>query len=438
MKASSVRNDRTRIEDHIRPMLGGRPIRTLKLADVESFQADIASGKTRKAARRKGRGATTRGGPGVAGRSVATLRAMLGHALRWGLIDRNPALGVRQIPIGKRDRRLSEDEIVALGAAMKQAADDGELPAGIAAVELMLLTGFRRMECLALRFAWMDGSCVRFPDTKTGKQTRIIGGHARALIHIQRTSDEQAFVFPSDRSEGHLIAVERVLRRLCAAAQIKDVTPHTLRHTFASVAGDLGFSEVTIAPLMGHAKQGVTQRYIHVDKALVAAADQVSAHIATLLAQAAGHWRGPEATKPPVKLEPAPVNAQAVEVEESLPATGLVDLKPLRTPAEYEAALSWCAAQIANPPPRGSAEAHRLEVLSLLIATYEEARTPSLGGSADALFRVMQSRNKTPSDLARLFGRDNASQLLSGARELSIDELRTMRSDWAVSPALLI
>lgn len=62
-----------------------------------------------------------------------------------------------------------------------------------------------------------------------------------------------------------------------------DVTPHTLRHTFASVAGDLGFSELTIAALLGHAARGVTQRYIHIDEALRVAGDKVSDEIAALL-----------------------------------------------------------------------------------------------------------------------------------------------------------
>ena len=75
----------------------------------------------------------------------------------------------------------------------------------------------------------------------------------------------------------------RVLERVCGAARLADVTPHTLRHTFASVAGDLGFSELTIAALLGHAARGVTQRYIHIDEALRVAADKVSSEIAALL-----------------------------------------------------------------------------------------------------------------------------------------------------------
>ena len=64
------------------------------------------------------------------------------------------------------------------------------------------------------------------------------------------------------------------------------MTPHTLRHTFASVAGDLGFSELTIAALLGHAARGVTQRYVHIDEALRVAAEKVSYKISLLLAGA--------------------------------------------------------------------------------------------------------------------------------------------------------
>ena len=59
---------------------------------------------------------------------------------------------------------------------------------------------------------------------------------------------------------------------------------HTLRHSFAAAAAELGFSELTIAGLLGHSVPGVTARYAHVpDSALVAAADRVSARIAAAL-----------------------------------------------------------------------------------------------------------------------------------------------------------
>jgi len=49
------------------------------------------------------------------------------------------------------------------------------------------------------------------------------------------------------------------------------------------MAAELGFSELTIAGLLGHAAQGVTQSYVHHDVALILAADRVSQHIAQLL-----------------------------------------------------------------------------------------------------------------------------------------------------------
>jgi hypothetical protein len=53
---------------------------------------------------------------------------------------------------------------------------------------------------------------------------------------------------------------------------------------FAAVAAEMGFSELTIAGLLGHSVPGVTARYAHVpDRALVAAADQVAARISAAL-----------------------------------------------------------------------------------------------------------------------------------------------------------
>ena len=55
------------------------------------------------------------------------------------------------------------------------------------------------------------------------------------------------------------------------------MTLHTLRHSFASVAADLGYAEATIGALLGHASGTVTGRYTHVlDAVLIAAADRVA------------------------------------------------------------------------------------------------------------------------------------------------------------------
>ncbi len=295
IKASTLAMDRSRIESHIKPLLGKRRVGSLKLGDIEGAQADIAAGKTSKP-RAGSRGGATTGGEGVAARTISTLHAIFEHAVRLGQIDTNPAKGVRKLSGTARERRLSRAEIERLGKMLRVAAEDGEHPTGLAAIRFLLLTGFRRMEGLGLERAWLDEDegAIRFPDTKSGAQTRVIGQSAIDLL-LARPETNSAFFFPADWGDGHFVGVVRVLDRVCEKAGLADVTPHTLRHTFASLAGDLGFSELTIAALLGHSARGVTQRYIHIDEALRMTADRVAAEMADLLdgrATAAQRRRG--------------------------------------------------------------------------------------------------------------------------------------------------
>lgn len=284
IKASTLQMDRSRIETHIKPLLGSRLVSGLTLKDIEAMQADIASGKSARG-RKKGRGGKSTGGAGVASRTIGTFRSLLGHAARLNVVSKNPAVGVRQLAVERRQRRLSDDELRYLGKIMRDLAADGEHPTGLAAIRAMLLSGFRRMEVLGLEHSWVSSSehCVRFPDTKSGAQIRVLGAAAVSCLESAPVRDGSPYLFPADWGEGHFIGVVRVLDRVCAKAKLKNVTPHVLRHTFASVAGDLGFSELTIAGLLGHSARGVTQGYVHLDTALVVAADSVSARIAELL-----------------------------------------------------------------------------------------------------------------------------------------------------------
>jgi integrase len=284
IKASTVDGDRSRVEQHIKPLIGTRAVAALRLADIEGLQADIAAGKTARD-RTKTRGGKTSGGAGVAARAIGTLRSIFNHARRHGLIESNPCNGVRIMASTKLKRRLSAGEVRHLGKIMTQMELEGEHPTGLAAIRALLLTGFRRKEVLGMHKDWVepDTNCVAFPDAKTGPQLRAVGD--AAITHLlsfgQRTASP--FVFPADWGDGHFIGIVRVLDRVCARAGLIEVTPHTLRHTFASIAASLGYSELTISGLLGHAPRGVTQRYIHLDTALVIAADQVAAEIARLL-----------------------------------------------------------------------------------------------------------------------------------------------------------
>jgi integrase len=281
VKASTLAMDSSRITCHVVPLLGNRSAAGLTLRDIARFQADIAAGKTAKG-RRHGRGGRTTGGRGVAARTIGMLGTILEFARRHSIIASNPTRGVEKFPDQKTRRFLTIEEISTLGRAMREAEAEAENRTGLAAIRALLLTGCRRMEMLALPWAWVDAKarCIRFGDTKSGAQLRPIG--AAAVEHLSALPKREGcrWVFPADKGNGHFIGVPRVLARLCTRGGLHNVTVHTLRHSFAAVAAELGFSELTIAGLLGHRVPGVTARYAHVpDSALVAAADRVSARI---------------------------------------------------------------------------------------------------------------------------------------------------------------
>ena len=291
IKASTLAMDRSRIERHVKPLIGRHPVRSLTPEDIEKMQLDIAAGRTARE-RGNGRGGRTTGGKGVAARTVGMLGTILELARRRRLIRENPVRGVARLPEGKQRRFLNLDEIAKLGAAMREAEAGGiENRTGLATIRFLLLTGLRRTEGLALPWEWVDlrSRCIRFGDTKTGPQLRPIGAAAAALLASLPRAERALFVFPSDRGDGHFVGLPRVIGRLCAKAEISGVTIHVLRHSFAAAAAEMGFSELTISGLLGHSVPGVTARYAHVaDRALVAAADQVSGRIAAALSEKHG------------------------------------------------------------------------------------------------------------------------------------------------------
>jgi hypothetical protein len=206
IKVSTLKMDRSRIETHIKPLLGSRLVSGLLLKDIEGMQADIAAGKSARG-RKKGRGGKSTGGPGVASRTVGTLRGLLGHAARLNIIGKNPAAGVRQLAVERRQRRLSEEELRHLGQVVRSMAAEGEHPTGLAAIRTMLLSGFRRMEVLGLERSWVSPGehCVRFPDTKSGAQIRVLGRAAISCLESTSGHEGSPYLFPADWGDGHFM-----------------------------------------------------------------------------------------------------------------------------------------------------------------------------------------------------------------------------------------
>jgi hypothetical protein len=134
-KPSTLAIDAGRIERHIKPLLGRRTVSEVTRDDVEAFMQDVAAGKTAakvKSGNKRGL-ARVRGGRGAANRAVGLLGAIFTYAVRARLRSDNPAHGVMRPPDGKRDRRLTEDEYLRLGRALKAASVTEIWPAAITA-----------------------------------------------------------------------------------------------------------------------------------------------------------------------------------------------------------------------------------------------------------------------------------------------------------------
>jgi hypothetical protein len=85
IKASTLAMDRSRIETHVKPLIGRLTVRSMTTADIERMKADIIAGKTARA--RIGRGGIATGGAATAARTIG----MLGTILEcWGRSSNTP------------------------------------------------------------------------------------------------------------------------------------------------------------------------------------------------------------------------------------------------------------------------------------------------------------------------------------------------------------
>ena len=282
-KASTLILDSGRVERHIVPLLGRRSVKDLTTADLRAFVRDVATGKTAVDVKTKARGrAIVRGGKGTATRTMALVSTILAYAVEEGYRDDNPARGVRGPAYSKRKQRLNEDQYRTLGKALEEAEQRGEPWQAIAGIRLIALTGCRRSEITGLKRAEVDlkARVLRLDDTKTGASLRPIGEAAAAVILNAQHRSNSIYLLPGMRGDDKPYGgLPKAWARI-ATPVLPTVTAHTLRHSFASVSDDLGFSEATTGAMLGHAGSGTTRGYVHkLDAALVAAADKVSTHI---------------------------------------------------------------------------------------------------------------------------------------------------------------
>lgn len=278
-KPSTLATDRGRILRHIKPILGNRPVAAVTREDIEDFMHAVARGDTAGKTKTKARGlARVRGGRGTASRTVGLLGAIFTYAVRYRMRTDNPVHGVARFADGKRERRLSNEEYELFDEALRRAEDDGIWPPAISAARFLALTGWRSGEALDLQWRDLDldRNTAQLPDTKTGYSLRPLSSAACNILSALPRVGER--VFPASRGSGAMSGFPKLWARISAKVDLPtDVTPNVLRHSFISLAADLGFSEPTIGALVGHKGHSVTSRYVHLgDGVLLVAADKVA------------------------------------------------------------------------------------------------------------------------------------------------------------------
>jgi integrase len=289
-KPSTLYTDRVRTERHIVPLIGERTVKALTTADLRAFVRDVISGKSSAASSsRDGRRAVT-GGKGTATRTMAFLGTVLNYAVAEGYRPDNPARGIVLPSYEKRKVRLDPEQYAALGRALALAEAQGVPWQAVDSLRLLALTGARAGEIANLKRSECDlrNSLLALSDTKTGASVRPLGKAAAEVLARALAYSRGTYVFPARRADGGPYkGLPGLLARMRSAEpSIASLTPHGLRHSFASVADDLGLSEPTIAVLLGHVGGGgVTRGYIHkLDAALLAASDKVAGRVVDLMA----------------------------------------------------------------------------------------------------------------------------------------------------------
>ncbi len=285
-KPSTLLRDRSRIDRHIKPLLGRRSVKSITRADVERFMQDVAVGKSATDVKTGFRGrAIVTGGKGTARECVVLLGSMFTFAVNRGLRADNPAWKVKKYKARKLERFLSPSEMAQLGDALSTAQQKGESPFAVAAIRLLVLTGARKGEILTLKWEHVDTErgCLRLPDSKTGAKVIPLGAAAlEALSEIPRI-EGNPYVLPGLEGR-HFVGLQKTWERIRKRAGLEDVRLHDLRHSFASVAVAGGNSLYLVGKVLGHQQARTTERYAHLaDDPVKAVADKTAAHIAAAM-----------------------------------------------------------------------------------------------------------------------------------------------------------
>mgnify|MGYP000050081807 CR=1 FL=1 len=207
-------------------------------------------------------------------RKLSALRRFFGFLEAEGLVAGNPVAGIAAPRAGRPlPRTLSPAEVQLLFAELERRVAESPGPPTLrlrALVELLYGSGLRASEVVALaRNAIRGAEPVAVVRGKGGKE-RLVPLSPPALEAVAawkaHVPADSRFLFPS--RAGHLSRAQlfQLLKGLAAAAGLppERVSPHVLRHAFATHLLEGGADLRVLQTMLGHADISTTERYTHV------------------------------------------------------------------------------------------------------------------------------------------------------------------------------
>lgn len=220
--------------------------------------------------------------PSSVARKVSALRQFFGFLVDEGLRGDDPSTALPR-PRARRPlpRLLSHDEVEALFARAELEASGGRSEAVrmLALLELLYGSGLRASELVSLPLAAVPRDAPFLTVIGKGGQQRMVPVSTQARQALSRWLELRGqagrALFPSRAGQGFLTRVRlfQMLRELATRAGIaaEKVSPHVLRHAFATHLLEGGADLRVLQTLLGHADISTTQIYTHVDSARLVA-----------------------------------------------------------------------------------------------------------------------------------------------------------------------
>lgn len=205
------------------------------------------------------------------GRKLAAIRSFFRFLLRRGTIVKNPA---ELVATPKKEQRLPFHLDIDQATTLMEAPDDGQKYAlrDRAILELLYSSGLRVSELTGLNIGELDLGAGMVRVTGKGGKERIVPVGSRALealqVYLGQRSDgmtKGAFFLNTRGGRINRRSVARIVdTHVMRIASFKRISPHTLRHTFATHMLEGGADLRAIQELLGHASLSTTQKYTHV------------------------------------------------------------------------------------------------------------------------------------------------------------------------------